>query len=344
MADVDFSSALYLGMRHPALSLSGWRALTLGKPAALEEAPAAAALAAQLAELQGCEAAVLLPSTLHLFWDVFGMAGKSDVLLLDGGSYPIARWGAQNGVARGMAVEVFAHCDVAAARRAARRWRRAGRRALLLADGYCPGGAAPPLAAYAAIADEFGGLLVVDDTQGLGVLGESGGGAAQALGGKALIGASLAKGFGAPLAVLSGSRALVAEFSARSQARRHCSPPSAAAVAAGLRALRLNRRVGDVLRARLTQRIAQFRLGVRDLGMSCQGGGFPVQTLCLPADVCARTLHAALARQGVSAVLQGARTGPLLSFLLRADHSAQDVAAALAAIRRFLGEHHAGII
>ena len=32
----DFTSALYLGMRHAAQSLPAWAELTLGKPAALE--------------------------------------------------------------------------------------------------------------------------------------------------------------------------------------------------------------------------------------------------------------------------------------------------------------------
>ena len=48
-----------------------WEALTLGRPAALQEPPDADAVASELARLQGCEAGALLPSTLHLFWDLF---------------------------------------------------------------------------------------------------------------------------------------------------------------------------------------------------------------------------------------------------------------------------------
>ena len=54
---LDFTSALYLGLRHPSASLAPWSALSLGQPAALQEAPAATALAARLARLQGCDAA-----------------------------------------------------------------------------------------------------------------------------------------------------------------------------------------------------------------------------------------------------------------------------------------------
>ena len=36
----------------------------------------------------------LLPSTLHLFWDLFAVLGPGNaVILRDCGAYPIARWG-----------------------------------------------------------------------------------------------------------------------------------------------------------------------------------------------------------------------------------------------------------
>ena len=46
-----------------------------------------------------------------------------------------------------------------------------------------------------------------------------------------VVGASLAKAFGAPLAMLAGSAAVVGEFERQSATRVHCSPPSVAAVA-----------------------------------------------------------------------------------------------------------------
>ena len=91
---LDFTSALYLGLRHPSGSLGDWEALTLGRPAALREPPDAEDVAAELAELQGREAGALLPSTLHLFWDLFALlATRNVVILRDAGAYPIVRWG-----------------------------------------------------------------------------------------------------------------------------------------------------------------------------------------------------------------------------------------------------------
>ena len=90
----DFTSALYLGFRHPHRLLPSWESLTLGKPATLEESALQASVAQELALLQGCERGVLAPSTLHLFWDLFGILSRQQVAIyMDAGVYPIARWG-----------------------------------------------------------------------------------------------------------------------------------------------------------------------------------------------------------------------------------------------------------
>ncbi len=68
---IDFTSALYLGMRHAHGTLPPWLQLTTGRPAALKEAPEAVRLSEDIAQLLRCERALLAPSTLHLFWDLF---------------------------------------------------------------------------------------------------------------------------------------------------------------------------------------------------------------------------------------------------------------------------------
>lgn len=345
---LDFSSALYLGLRHPAEKLAPWDALTLGKPAALEQPPGAARLAAALAQLQGCAAATLLPSTLHLYWDLFGVLAREPVtVLIDAGAYPVARWGAEHGRARGVPVEVFPANDTGAAAKLARRAVAQGRRAVILADGYCPGfDRAPPLAAYAAIAHAAAGYLVLDDTQVLGLFGRDGGGSVpraglrrpELAGAEIAVGASLAKGFGAPLAVLAGSRALVDRFERHSLTRVHASPPSSAAIVAGWRALLVNRVCGGHLRQQLAERIAQLRAGLAGIGLVCRGGGFPVQSVALGPGVDGRALHEGLRRDGVETVLQSVAGAPALTFLLRADHTPDDVERAVAALEQHLQE------
>lgn len=332
---LDFSSALYLGMRHPSTALGAWEALTLGRPAASMAPPGAAQLAAALALLCGCEKASLLPSTLHLFCDLFELLAREPLaILVDGASYPIARIGAERAAARGSALTVFAHADVDAARRLAQAARRQGRRPLILADGYAPGAPGPPpLAAYAALMREAGGYLVLDDTQVIGLSGAAGGGSLRlrgVAGPHVMAGSSLSKAFGAPLAVLCASAQLVRRFGQSSQARVHASPPSVASIRAALAALRINRAHGDKLRARLWCRVAQWRLGAAGHGIALRASAFPVQTLAPENEVDAATLHACLRRAGVDAVLQRAGTQSALSFIVTARHTPGEIERALA--------------
>ncbi|UOD30362.1 pyridoxal phosphate-dependent aminotransferase family protein [Massilia violaceinigra] len=332
---LDFASALYLGMHHPSAELGGWNALTLGRPAASREPPGAAQLAQALALLCGCQAATLLPSTLHLFCDLFELLAREPLaILVDGASYPIARSGAERAAARGTPLTVFAHADVDGARRLATAARRQGRRPLILADGHAPGAPGPPpLAAYAALMREAGGWLVLDDTQVIGLCGEDGGGSLRrhgVAGPHVVAGSSLSKAFGAPLAVLCASAQLVHRFGQASQSRVHASPPSVAAIRAALAALRINRAQGDRLRRRLWRRVAQWRLGAVRHGIALHAGAFPVQTLAPRRGIDSVALHACLRRAGVDAVLQRAGAQAALSFIVTARHAPHEIERALA--------------
>jgi 8-amino-7-oxononanoate synthase len=345
---LDFTSALYLGFRHATYSLRPWEALTLGRPAALRELPEANSVAAELARLQGCEAATLVPSTLHLFWDLFHGFGRDNVALLcDGGMYPIARWGAERAAARGVPLHTFPHHDTAALARLATHTRLARRRPIVVADGYCPGcGRAAPIRSYADVARRCDGFLVLDDTQALGVLGQSptdtnpygsgGGGSLRwhgTFGPQIVVGSSLAKGFGVPVAVLAASAEVVDRFRTRSETRVHSSPPSAAAIAAASHALTVNRTHGDALRGRLVHLVSRLRHWLsRAGGLMRSAGRFPVQSLCLATGGSAALalLYERLLQNGVRAVLTRAcgSASVRLTFLLTARHEIADVDAA----------------
>jgi 8-amino-7-oxononanoate synthase len=370
---MDFRSALYLGLRHragPGDGWPAWRALTLGKPAALQDPPGARGLARELAQLQGCEAATLLPSTLHLYRDLFGMlaagygaaalrssawrspacarpedapasAARRYALLVDAAAYPIARWGVECAASRGMPVVRFRHGDSAALARLAQALWRQGWATVVLADGYTPGDARPPpLRAYADIVANRGGWLVLDDTQALGILGPGGGGSVRLhglQGAPVLAGASLAKGFGAPLAVLAGPAQAIQRFEQCSETRVHTSPPSVAVIAAARQALRINARHGARLRRLLAARIAQLRQALAALGLACHGGAFPVQVVPLPERVRSQPQLADALADRLQALLLQTRDGPALGLLLRADHGEQEVARAAELLANAIG-------
>jgi 8-amino-7-oxononanoate synthase len=334
----DFTSALYLGLRHPSRALRPWEALTRGAPAALLPVPGAARVARRWAALQGAEACVLVPSTLHAAWDLSTLVdGRRDAVLLDAEAYPILAVAA--GLARGRRVPVrhFAHFDAQALRRAAVAC--GDRRPVVIVDGLCPTCGRPaPLRALVDAVRRFGGLVVVDDTQAIGLVGAGGGGSLRLHGleraADVLLVASAAKAFGVPAAAVSGSRGLLARYTARSRALVHCSPVSVATVRAFEHALAVNAARGDALRARLARLIARFRAGLRRLGVTPYGGSFPVQSLPVMPAGDALQLHERLLASGVRAVPQTQGDRGRVIFLLTAGHDEAEVDEAVTALAR----------
>ena len=373
----DFCSSLYLGWQHPGHSLGDWASLSLGQPAALAEVPGSSALAQQLARLQGCAKASICHSTLHLFWDLFQTLSEPDMMIfLDQASYPVIGWGVERAACQGVPVRRFAAHAVTPLAHMLAHAHQAGWRPIIVTDGYAPSlGRAAPLAQYAALAAQYRGWLVLDDTQALGLFGApagaasgeragtkasatgsawgSGGGgslqAQQVFGPHILVGASLAKAFGAPLAVLAGEGQLVQRFEAQSQTRMHASPPSVPVLRAAQQALRYNHQTGDERRAHLWRLLQHWWQGLAALGLASHGGPFPVQTLAAARHAASNPgatdwfdLHRYLAQHGTKAVLHaipsvpGNKPGWQLSFILSARHSLAQIALVLRQIGHWL--------
>ena len=222
----------------------------------------------------------------------------------------------------------------------------------MITDGWCPRcGKYPPLGDWIRALAPSGGLLVIDDTQALGLFGRlaspespfgRGGGTPLHLRlpfRHTVLVASLAKAFGAPLAVLAAEGEFVERFQERSATRMHSSPPSEADLAAADHALVVNRRCGDSLRRRLADLIRRFRRNLERLGLRPGPGFFPVQSLRTPGIVSPATLYARLARGGIRALLL--REDPPhrmdLAFVLTARHRPEGIDRAFATIQGCLG-------
>jgi 8-amino-7-oxononanoate synthase len=343
---LDFTSSLYLGLQHPSWSLPPWQALTLGKPAALESPPGMRRLEQELAALTGCDDVLLASSTLHAFVDLFAMlAGRDTAIVLDRNSYPVAHWAARQAAVSGSRVIVLGGQGPEEVKRAL--CGSPAARPVIVTDGISPAtGMASPIASYADIAEERGGLLVVDDTQALGILGEAanrsapygigGGGSlrhAEVRSDKVVVVNSLAKAFGVPVAMMGGSNTLIARLRRSSLMRVHCSPPSMATIGAAARALQQNQRHGEALRARLAHNVARLRRALTSLGMAASRSLFPVQPLRLPQGM-AVPVQSRLLRRGVRAVLQGRSPSRAhVSFLLTARHAPNDIDEAIERLR-----------
>jgi 8-amino-7-oxononanoate synthase len=348
---IDFTSALYLGLRHPHNSLRPWVELTTGRPPAIESPRDGERLAHELARLLGQERAMLGTSTLHLFWDLFAVLATDRIAIYtDAVAYPISRWGIERVAAKGIPTTDFRSHDAAALEDLLHRDRRSGFRPVVVTDGLCPiAGRTAPLPEYLRLMRQQGGYLVIDDTQALGILGRhptpaapyGSGGAGSAAwhgieGPELIVANSLAKGFGAPLAVIAGSGTVISKFKELSATRVHCSPPSLAAIAAGQRALATNASQGDTIRCRLLELVCHFRDRLRRLGLSTSGAFFPVQTLKPMRDVDVGWLHNRLMSLGVKTVLHRPQNGLdiKLSFLITTLHTAGEIDAAINALQQ----------
>jgi 8-amino-7-oxononanoate synthase len=339
---LDFTSALYLGIRHPSRSLRPWSQFTTGKPAALESPPSTEAVARALAELQGCESVTLLPSTLHLFFDLFEALRHEGVrLYVDAGAYPIARWGAELAAARGALLRQIPHYDPVAAQHMIEEDSVSGLRPVIVADGFCPScGCAAPLPQYVHCVIRASGYVVLDDTQALGIWGQApdqlnpygvGGGGTVRLHNvrspAVIVGSSLAKGFGVPLAMLGGSTKFVRQFMRRSETRVHGSPPSIAALHAAEHALMVNAARGDAIRRHLAELVTRFREQIQRAGFSGPPSLFPAQALATYPHWHPVRLHRMLGAAGVRTMVVGERapSGAKLLFVFNALHSIDDV-------------------
>ena len=338
---LDFTSALYLGIRHPSRALRPWSQLTTGRPAALELPPGEEAVARALAELLGCERVALIPSTLHLFFDLFEVLRREGMrLYVDAGAYPMARWGAERAAARGVLLRQTPHYDPAAAQLMIEQDNTSGLRPVILADGFCPEcGRAAPLPQYLRCVNRYNGYVVLDDTQALGIFGEApdqlnpygnGGGGSLRLHSirspAVIVGSSLAKGFGVPLAMLGGSARLIHRFMQRSETRAHASPPSIAVLRAAESALIVNAARGDAIRRHLAELVTYFRGQTCWIGSSSQSL-FPVQMLALDPHRAPVRLHRMLRAAGVHTVVVRKPTSPgaNLVFLFNASHRIDEV-------------------
>lgn len=345
---LDFTSSLYLGFTHPSEALAQWRRLTDGVPMALRVSPSQQGVECELARLLGAERAMLAPSSLHLFWDLFGQPlSHYTKVIFDEGAYAISRGSAQRASNRGAEIARFTHHSPEALDRRLRAM-GPGTRPVVLADGFCVScGKAAPLADYLSLVSARRGLLLVDDTQALGMFGApapgrpGGGGCLAGFGTHRphlLVVASLAKAFGVPAAVLAGDAAWLRHVVRHSETAVHCSPPSACDISATHSALALNECCGDRLRLQLRGLVTAFRRALAGLDLVPSGGSFPVQTLAYHDVEWARALHRGLLRAGVRTVLRRVTcmSSVGVSFILTVRHSRADIWRAVRALANAL--------
>lgn len=340
--EVDLSTCGYLGLHHVQEQLRPWDCLSNSPPLLADERnPLIETLLARMASLQGCEAAIFATSTFHVLWDFFDAISDEEIVIyLEDGTYPIAQWGVERAGARGVTVCSFPSHNPESLNAMLAKNEYGHRRPVVVVDGISSHEwTQAPLSDYLRSIEPFGGLLVIDDTQAIGLFGHSpssavpfgigGGGSLQwhtLQSPNVLLVSSLAKGFGVPIAVFSGSHQIVDWFRRTSQTLVHCSPPCNPLLHAVENALNLNDSEGDERRKRLTDNIRGFQNMLQAADISDLGPLFPVQYVDVPEGVDPAVFSETLKSRGVRVLVRQDGTTPArIVFGLTAAHSPAEI-------------------
>jgi 8-amino-7-oxononanoate synthase len=357
---ISFASAHYLGWNFLGPSCpvcsngAGGRAsprrsppvrpLALGVPRSLAVERHTWELERRLAHWVAAHDAVVGTSTLHLMLEVAGACARGrGQLFMESSSYTISRHALQLARGRGVSIGSFPAGDARALDRALQ---QTGRTAYVLCDAWSYPGKLKRLQDYSRICAQYGAILVVDDTQAMGILGvkpadrtaapygTGGAGTIRHLGLEGdhiLVIASLAKAFGIPLAFAAGCPELVSAI--RSGELAHaCSPPDLWTVRAAHRALDLNEQLGERSRKCLQRAVAELQRALGTTG----SGLFPVQSWHFDSSLRAHRVWQQLWQAGVWTLLRGPVPGTRIRasiiFLVTALHDGPLMARALSRI------------
>jgi 8-amino-7-oxononanoate synthase len=274
-------------------------------------------------------------------------------IYMDVGCYEISKWGAESAIARGVPVRRFSHHDHVSLCHMLSEDRKNGLTPVIATDGFCPMcGAHSPISQLLEFAESHAGYLVIDDTQALGVFGckastknpfgAGGGGSLQYFAIKSpnvVICGSLAKAFGAPLAVIAGSAAFIQKFRLKAETPVHCSPPSSADIQAARRSISLNADEGNRWRSYVAVLVSRFRARVLNFDVPTRGSIFPVVNVDPQPIADAKQVHRDLLDGGVKTVLtKSCRDGhAVVTFIMTTLHDPADVDSAADALSRILG-------
>jgi 8-amino-7-oxononanoate synthase len=340
-AMIDFTSSLYLGMKHSSAELSGWQQLTTGVPAALYEFSRSKQISKQIAQMQGLETGISAPSTLHLYWDLFGfLSAQQIVVFIDEKIYPVSKYGIERLIVKKIPVYFFRHLDAHHFSQLIESKLQKFKIPIVFTDGWCPQCGKPaPIKNYSQILKPFGGKIIIDDTQAFGIFGErvseiiygsGGGGILKWLNihdNNIITIVSLAKAFGVPMAVISGNKTFISAFEQSSETRANSSPVSMAHLNAGLNALKINQNSGDQRREKLLHNVLLIRKELKKSGINLDGGIFPVQSISNMPPQKLFNLFEKLNGNGIRTVLVSTHIQhhPAISLIIRYDHLEEEI-------------------
>jgi len=182
----------------------------------------------------------------------------------------------------GKPIHPFPHLNPEGLRDELKRHLRPGEVPLTITDGVFPvTGAMAPLKEYAQVLAPYGGILCVDDSHGVGVLGGNGRGSLEYWGiegERCYLAGTLSKAFGGFGGIIPGDEALMERIARYVRIPVGASPPPVPAAAASAEGIRILAEHPE-LRERLRRNVAYLRARLRDLGFEVDDSPVPIISL-----------------------------------------------------------------
>jgi 8-amino-7-oxononanoate synthase len=271
---VNFGSNDYLGLAAGALSDAVQRAVASvgwgagASPLVTGRGALHAELERQLAEFEGTEAALLFPSGFAAnLGTIAALVGPGDVIFSDAKNHASIIDGCRLSGAR---IQVYPHANAKALCQLIRQATQSRRRLIVTDSLFSMDGDVAPLVQLAALAEQAGAMLMVDEAHATGVFGEQGRGVAEHLGVQGAIDirvGTLSKALGSIGGFVAGSQRLMDWLTNRARPYVYSTAPPEAIAAAALEALRLVRAEPE-RRTTLLTRAARLRQRLQQAGWS----------------------------------------------------------------------------
>ena len=174
-------------------------------------------------------------------------------------------------------------------------------RPLIASDGLFPIWAKPaPLSDYLELAEQYNGVVWIDDAHGVGILGKNGRGTYENFGLKSnrlFMGATLSKAFGAYGGFIPGTAEFISRVK-RGSVMTGSSSPMYAAVAAGIKGIELVKSNPE-MREKLWENARYLKKGIKAIGISTDDNCLPVVAFA-PGDIAKMNhIHQALMEEGI---------------------------------------------
>lgn len=209
---------------------------------------------------------------------------------------------------------------------------------LIVSDGLFPICATlAPVELYLEIAEEFDGLILIDDAHGVGILGQNGRGTCEALGIKSdriFTGATLSKAFGSYGGILTGQASLMEEVR-RGSVLTGTNSPMSAAVAAGIKGLELVRSQPE-LRKKLWENSKFLKEGLSSIGISVKQNEIPIVSFSYGSAEKMQALQQSLMNRGIyiqHVYYQGSGPEGILRIVVSSGHSHKQITKLLDTLR-----------